>query len=81
MSAQPNPFIDQFTVKLGRPVHGDLSWNLLDARGIPFLTGNEGPGVERFAVLTEEITSGTYLLLANDNEGAFAPLRLICLSH
>lgn len=80
MSAHPNPFAAQFTVSLSRPVHGELFWSLIDARGRPLLTGISGPGVEQFSVLTEMIASGAYVLVANDNMGSFTPLRLISLS-
>ncbi len=79
--ANPNPFAAQFIVKLGRPAYGELSWNLLDGRGRSLMTGIERPGVEQFSVVTDILANGAYVLVANDNNGAFSPLRLICLSH
>ena len=80
LKVHPNPFVQRFVVELGRPAQGTLQWGLFDLRGRPLLTGIARSGVENFRISAEEVRDGTYLLMANDEMGAFAPVRLVSVS-
>jgi hypothetical protein len=75
--AYPSPFEDKFAVTLDRPADGPLQWELLDACGRRVLQGTTPTGTLSFFVTAGSIRNGSYLLNVKDDEGAFAPIRLV----
>lgn len=78
--AHPTPFVDQFTVTLGRSSSGPLRWKLLGACGRQVLSGRAPLGSLSFLVPTGPLPQGSYVFCAYDDEGAYAPIRLVSVS-
>lgn len=80
LKAYPDPFVDRFTVDMGRPADGALYWELLDARGRGLLNGAAHSGAKSFIVSAGSLGGGTCILIAKDDAGVYAPIRMVSVS-
>ena len=80
MRVYPNPFVEEINVKLLHPAEGRVWWSVMDMEGRTCRTGATTAHSGQVHFNTDKLPAGVYVLNLNDDNGAYAPLRLVSVS-